>query len=268
MFEKTPPEMQRLRQWCCWKLERSEDDTDKTDKIPYQTNGRWKASSTNPDTWCSFARAVEACERDQGLKGIGFFFTLESGIVGIDLDKVRDPQTGEAESWAAGIVSQMNSFTELSQSGRGFHIFVRGKWFPDIRRKGRIECYDSARFFAMTGLRVAGVSVAVESRDLTDFHRRLLSGIDPNPPKTAARKNGHAGRDESPSGQDFRLIVSLSRRLKTRDADVIEAEIERRYPERYHGRQEERGNRNGKGYWQYNIERIVAKRQVSAQVAI
>jgi putative DNA primase/helicase len=42
-----------------------------------------------------------------------------------------------------------DSYTELSATGTGLHIIVRGN-VPN-RRKGEVEVYSSKRFFTVTG---------------------------------------------------------------------------------------------------------------------
>jgi len=43
----------------------------------------------------------------------------------VDLDDVRDPETGEVSPVAATIVEELDAYTEVSQSGTGLHLFVR-----------------------------------------------------------------------------------------------------------------------------------------------
>jgi hypothetical protein len=43
----------------------------------------------------------------------------------VDLDDVRDPETGELSPAAARIVDDLDAYTEVSQSGTGLHLFVR-----------------------------------------------------------------------------------------------------------------------------------------------
>ena len=118
-YENLPVEMGALRQWVCYRLENREqsDGTWKGAKVPCQPNG-WGASSTDPTTWNSFASCVSAIERC-GITGIGFVFSKAAGFTGIDLDKCRDPESGETEPWAVAIIDELRSYTELSQSGTG-----------------------------------------------------------------------------------------------------------------------------------------------------
>ena len=76
----------------------------------------------------TFADAEKICVK----QGYDIGFALKgSGICGVDLDHVRDPETGEVEKWAQKMIEWFDSFTEISVSGSGFHILVRA----DVGRK-------------------------------------------------------------------------------------------------------------------------------------
>jgi putative DNA primase/helicase len=53
------------------------------------------------------------------------------------------------------LVRNFNSYTEISPSGKGLHIIIKGKLPAKGRRKDGIEIYDKARFFTVTGNRMA-----------------------------------------------------------------------------------------------------------------
>jgi len=88
------------------------------------------ASVQDPETWASFDAAVETAADDDPVAGIGFVFTEDDPFVGVDLDDCRNAETGEADSWAHEIIEQLDSFTEVSPSGTGYHVYVRGE-LPD-----------------------------------------------------------------------------------------------------------------------------------------
>ena len=139
-----PEELRQRHQWVVWKLE---ERGGKPTKVPYIAGGG-KASSTNSLTWRSFEEAVQALETGR-YNGIGFVFSSGDPFAGVDLDDCRDPETGELEEWAAKIVEAFGSYAEVSQSGTGVHIIVRGK--APNRKRGKVEAYSSERYFAMTG---------------------------------------------------------------------------------------------------------------------
>jgi hypothetical protein len=139
MYDNIPEELRRLNQWVC-----AYDHS----KVPMQANVHLPASSTNPDTWASFKDAVEAV-REGYYDHIGFVFN-DNGIVGIDLDDAI--VNGSLSLIATEIYALCGSYAEVSKSGTGLHIFVKG----DIPFKGKnnlagVEMYKTARFFIMTG---------------------------------------------------------------------------------------------------------------------
>jgi hypothetical protein len=129
-----------LKQWVC---------ANENSKVPMQATCDRPASSTNPATWASFEDALLAVEHGY-YDYLGFVFN-DNGIVGIDIDDGFE-ENGGTSALALDIISACRSYTELSKSARGFHIFVKG----DIPFKGKnnlagVEIYKTARFFIMTG---------------------------------------------------------------------------------------------------------------------
>jgi len=135
------------------------------------------ASVQDPETWASFDAAVETAADDDPVAGIGFVFTEDDPFVGVDLDDCRNAETGEADSWAHEIIEQLDSFTEVSPSGTGYHVYVRGELPDGGNRSGDIECYESARFFTVTGDRVPGTPHDINERtaELADLHAEYIA---------------------------------------------------------------------------------------------
>lgn len=260
MFDKIPEEMRRLPHWICWQLKDVDDGKGgrKQTKVPFRIDGR-PASTTDPKDWVTFNAAVRALRVRAKFSGIGFVFTRDSGLVGIDLDKCRDPETGETEAWAQAILGELSSYTELSQSERGWHAIVKGSLPEGGNRKGRVEMYDRDRYFVMTGKRASNSCEEIQVRDLTSLHARLISGqLDPKPAGPVFGRKASA-TDKSPSGKDFALIGSLAKELCTNDAETIDSELRQRYPEYYANR--EYAKRRQGGYWRYSIERFLEYRR-------
>ena len=167
------PEVLREReQWVCW---REEDRKGKPTKIPVTPRGGGFASSTDPETWGSFETAHEYTETEYA-DGVGFVFTDDDPIVGVDLDDCRDPETGDVDDAARDIIDRLDSYTEVSPSGTGYHVLIRGE-LPDGRnRRGSIELYDTARFFTVTGDHVDETPTHVARRQdaLVAIHREYV----------------------------------------------------------------------------------------------
>ena len=151
-FPDIPTPIKSLPQWVVWRCEQRDG---KNTKVPYCSHTPTRrASVDNPKDWGTYDLAVEVYQ--SGLvQGIGFVFTKDDPYCGIDLDKCRNPETGEIEPWTQEIIQDLNSYTEVSQSGAGVHIIVQGKLPPGSRRKGRVEMYDCGRYFCMTGNRLS-----------------------------------------------------------------------------------------------------------------
>jgi putative DNA primase/helicase len=142
-----PEELRQRPQWVVWKLEKRSGE-DKPTKVPYIAGGVGRADTTDLMTWRSFEEAVQALETGR-YNGIGFVFSSGDRYAGVDLGDCRDTESGELEEWAEKIVEAFGSYAEVSQSGKGIHIIVKGK--APNKKRGKVEAYSLERFFAMTG---------------------------------------------------------------------------------------------------------------------
>jgi putative DNA primase/helicase len=143
--ECIPEELQIRPQWVVWKAV-----GERLEKIPYSAKSGRKASTTDLLSWSSFEEANEALGSGQNYSGLGFVFSSGDPFAGIDLDGCVNPQTGEVAAWAMEIVRYFDSYTELSVTGTGIHVIVKGLEVPN-RRKDKIEVYSSKRFFTVSG---------------------------------------------------------------------------------------------------------------------
>lgn len=145
--ENIPAELRQFPQWVVWQpLQRG----DKTTKPPHNARTGNLANKTNPADFSDFQTAVNMAARN-GFKGIGFVFREDDPFTGIDLDHVLNPETGELLPWAAEIVEALNSYTEVSPSGDGLHIIIKGRKPGKDCKKGPFEMYDSSAYFTVTG---------------------------------------------------------------------------------------------------------------------
>jgi hypothetical protein len=184
---RVPESLRALPQWIAWRLKPAPTPGGKVGKVPVNPHTGRNASTTNSVSWGTFEQALASLER-YGLAGVGFVFTKESGVVGVDLDKCRDAETGELEPWAQGIVETLNSYTEVSPTGTGVHVLARGELPSSGRRHGPVEMYDSGRFFTVTGQRIHGTPSTIEQRQ---------EGLSAVHAKWIASRQDHA-RDELP----------------------------------------------------------------------
>jgi putative DNA primase/helicase len=150
-----PDELKALPQWVLWRKE--SDAKGRPTKVPYQPNGR-KASSTNPKTWFPFQKVLKRYQSGS-FDGIGFVFSENDDFIGVDLDHILDDagNVKESEPWAADVIRKLSgSYMELSPSGDGLHIIIKGQ-IPRSGNDGKpgnkphLEMYSSGRYFTITG---------------------------------------------------------------------------------------------------------------------
>jgi putative DNA primase/helicase len=157
-----PSELQALPQWVAWQAVPRPGQA-KPAKVPVCPRTGANASPTDRATWGTFTHALDRCARDN-LAGVGFVLTSEDSFVGIDLDHCRHSETGLIEDWAAKIVVELRTYTEISPSGTGLRLLVQGKLPPGGRRRGDVEMYDTARYLTITGDHLEGTPLTIEPR--------------------------------------------------------------------------------------------------------
>jgi putative DNA primase/helicase len=162
--DNIPDELKALPRWVVWKPEPVKDKTDEWTKVPYNAKRpSSKASTTASATWAGFEIAHSAYQNGSHVAGVGFVADGK-GIVGIDLDKCRDAQTGNLSTEAQILISRFQSYAEISPSGSGIRIFCKGTLKAGARRNGQVEVYDSGRYFTVTGQQVVGTSPDLHER--------------------------------------------------------------------------------------------------------
>jgi AAA domain-containing protein/primase/DNA polymerase family protein len=179
MLPAVPQILQGMPNWVAWKLVERNGETTKPPFIA-GTDFKKFASSTDSSTWTDFATAVASTDLNH-VQGIGFVLggrAIEAGVIGLDIDGCRNPETGEITEWADEIIQQLDSYSEVTPSGTGVRVWVIGKVLgqekvfkldPSIGHgdKVQIEIYDRARYFTITGDSVFEEPGNIESRDLT-----------------------------------------------------------------------------------------------------
>jgi putative DNA primase/helicase len=178
-------ELRSRRQWVVWRYETRDG---KETKVPYCPLTGQMARSNAPETWVDYLAAVSA----EGYNGIGFVVTRDDSYVGIDIDSCLSP-AGEIARWAWEIIRELDSYTEVTPSGTGLRVWIKGK-LPPGGRKGKpeaaeavggdhgpaVELYESGRYFTWTGRAVGGLPASIEERQeaLCRLHASLFPAVD------------------------------------------------------------------------------------------
>jgi len=142
-------ELSERPQWVCWKAVTTEQG--KVRKMPISPITGRNAKVNNPMHWGTFEEA-RAYALSTDVNGVGFVLTGLEGYTVIDLDHVVNPDTGEiSEPWAVDVVKAFNTYTELSPSLTGLHLWSRGKPPGDRCRTKSVEMYALKRYVTLTG---------------------------------------------------------------------------------------------------------------------
>ena len=179
-IENIPEELTKLPHWVAWKA--ADRGNGKISKRPVNPMTGKYAKTNDPTTWGEYETAV-AHYKNNGLQGIGYVFSKDDPFIGIDLDDCLNPE-GTFEAWAEEIVKQFDSYTEISPSGRGAHIFLRGRLPGAGKNNGHAEIYDAGRFFTMTGNHLPDTPTEIADRDekARTFYQNF-SNIQPRQPR-------------------------------------------------------------------------------------
>jgi len=162
-FDQIPPQLRIRRQWVLWRYVWKNN---KWDKPPFQPSGDL-ASSTVPWTWSTFQDVQNAYVNGQKpdaiekrrFDGIGFVPQVnpeeELQLLLGDIDKCRDPNTGEIEPGILEDLKALDTYCEVSPSGTGVRFAVIGKVpFPDGQfgtKRGKVELYAAKHYVTITG---------------------------------------------------------------------------------------------------------------------
>jgi hypothetical protein len=278
-FAAIPAELKKLPRWVNWQFVERDG---KSTKVPVDPNIGQLASSSEPDTWGTYADALARFNNDS-VDGIGF--QLGDSYVGIDLDRCRNPKTGEIESQATEIIGRLSSYAEISPSGTGVHILTKGTLPQHGRRKGPVEIYSDGRFFTMTGQHLDGTPTTVEERqsELTELHAQIFGTAQSSDATTGGAvpaalnsladdeiidrarnaKNGDKfsrlwtgdfSQYNSPSEADLALCMMLAF-WTGRDADRIDSLF--RLSKLFRPKWDERRSADGRTYGQLTIEKAI-----------
>jgi hypothetical protein len=194
-FDQIPQELRALPQWIAWWSVVGEGvrvklpgggwtkplkKQEKPHKLPINPLTGRLAATTRSNTWSTFENACAAVQR-WSVTGIGFVFTGSDPNAGVDIDNCRNPETEEIEEWAWVIIRALDSYTEISPSGTGVHIFVRAQ-LPSGQSNqvkyhgGKVEMFSRDRYFTFTGVPVDGTPTGICDRqaELLALHSELF----------------------------------------------------------------------------------------------
>lgn len=165
-MRELPPALAAMgayRQFIVYVAQPSRTRPGKTDKFPADFRSGRVVSAHDPQFWTDHATAIAAAAQFGGAYGVGFVFTEADPFWFLDLDACLLP---DGSDWSPLAKLLCGAFAgaaiEVSQSGRGLHIFGTGR--PPLHGCKNIplglEFYHSGRFVALTGTSASGNAAA------------------------------------------------------------------------------------------------------------
>jgi putative DNA primase/helicase len=204
-----PEELRESPQWITWHLACHNGRTCKPPDAGQLIN--------DPSTWLSYGEALLVALATDG--GIGYVLNGEYYVV-IDLDHVLDNE-GQALLEFREIVEDafaIGSYTEISPSGRGLHIWVRGSIDRCWKLKGR-EVYSRDRYITVTGRLMPGSVTGVRGvQALLDAFvakwfdctpRNQTRANDASPAPELSPRSPDANSTLVPSLKDEEIVVKM-----------------------------------------------------------
>ena len=170
-FASIPMDLKQIPRWVLWRfVELGDEDSKRWAKMPVQKTGQ-SASSTNPAHWSDFLTIQSEYESNPNkYDGIGFVFSDEDNLIGVDLDDCYDVHTNAFTNAALQHISnQVAGYMEVSPSGTGVKIFTRANLpASHVDHAIGLEIYPKSRYFTVTGHYLAG-TIPTQPVDLTDI---------------------------------------------------------------------------------------------------
>lgn len=154
-FSAIPDDLASRRQWLVWRFETKPGDK-KPRKVPYYCNGKRRtgAQGSESDRASLFDLAAAKAAMVKGkYSGVGMALLPGDDLVGIDLDAMIDPDTGEMCERGGAIIAACDSYTEFSPSGKGVHIICSGTTDTFKSNEIGVEVFCGRQYFTFTGHR-------------------------------------------------------------------------------------------------------------------
>lgn len=150
-----PAELRARNQWVVW---RSVVGEGSIRKPPFNPRApEFGADVNDPATWGSFEEALRTWQENPSfISGIGYVFHEDDGFFGIDIDdeaKVKQENLPARRELVNQILTKVNTYTEISPSGKGLHLIGKGRLAFDGKASSSLgfEVYHHRRYFTITG---------------------------------------------------------------------------------------------------------------------
>lgn len=121
-FDNLPEELRTGKYFIFWKKEEIKGEIKKVPKRP--SDGK-----NIPDVWTyreEDCAGIEITQNYNGYDGVGYLCHPRNGLIALDLDGCLD-EKGKLSWWAEELVNKLNSYTEVTPTGNGIRIWIKGE---------------------------------------------------------------------------------------------------------------------------------------------
>lgn len=191
IYSEVPQELKQINNWVCWSVKKT--PTGKTTKIPINAKTGDFAKSNDSSTWCDFETALRESEK---YSGIGFM--LGEGVIGVDIDDIPNEinqylENNEVDNIVSEFIELLESYAEISPSGNGIHILLKGELPEGGNRKGNVEMYSNGRFLTVTGNRIGRFTDLIEDDygKINYLHHKYIANNEPLKKKSPTSNYGN-----------------------------------------------------------------------------
>lgn len=165
-----PLELKSYNQWLWFKKIKNTDKKGKvkTIKIPVSPITLSAKGWNLREQWADFETAIDGLS-NSGCDGLSFILTKDDPFICIDLDNVSEDKKSLVDDF-------LDTYIEISQSGKGLHIFANGSIKKNLNNQiEKVEIYHKNRCIAMTGELVTVNYLAENKQDTIDKYYKLYS---------------------------------------------------------------------------------------------
>lgn len=180
-------ELRQYKAWVCHDA----------DKRPLNPRTGLPASSTNPEDQGTYEEAVAALHRNVGV-GLGFVLSDGDPFTVIDLDDPTNPKHGftqekiqEIYALQQQIHETFDSYSEVSPSGKGLHIWIKAKVPTGKKRSDKcVEMYSTGRYMTVT-LQTHNKKAIAEAHNLANTLWADMGGSQTMPTQVVSQPEMH-----------------------------------------------------------------------------
>lgn len=166
-YQNIPKKLVQHNEWFLWRYERKGTQLI---KVPFDVSAGHRANTADPSTRSSFERVWEVLQNSSEYHGLGLVLPKDDPVIVIGIDGCID-ERGEISEEIQSVITDINSYTERSPSGRGLRIFVAGTK-PEgaetvskvVKGCKKIKIYHPNQFVTVTGKRVVAASQFIKGR--------------------------------------------------------------------------------------------------------